>query len=113
VITTTGNPVYFNAEYSVAISNNHGGMRVVMDPGTADQTIFGGDSLYGLDWQSHFPGTWIKRSMTRVFTGIPAGTHVFRMQYRAQCDGCTITLSGGSCDMNALYSGSHLFIQEL
>lgn len=112
-ITTTGRPVFFNAEYSLYIAANHSGMRVVMDPGTSGQKIFGTEGTYGLDWQSHFPGTWIKRSMTRVFSGIPAGTHKFRMQFRSQSAGNLTQVHSGDCNNDVLYSGSHMFMQEL
>lgn len=113
VLTTTGKPVLFMAEYSIYINANHGGARVMMDEGTGTERIFGMNPQYGLDWQSSSPGNWIKRSMLRVFQNIPAGEHRFRMQFRSQQDGVITQIHGGNCDPNNLYSGAHLFMQEL
>lgn len=113
VITTTGRPVLFNAEYSILISAVHGGMRVVMDKGTANERIFGNEATYGLDWQHGETGVWEKRSMTRVFKGIPAGTHSFRMQWRVNSNGQSFQIHAGTCSDTNLYAGSHFFMQEL
>ncbi len=109
-MTTNGGPVRVQMEYSMHITTNHGGMRLVMDPGSSGETIYGNNATYGMDWQSHAPGTWIKRSMTRVID-VPAGTHDFTVQMRAQSGGHTTQIHGGNCDDE--YSGFHLFMEEL
>jgi hypothetical protein len=106
-ITTFGRPLKVTMDFSV-YGIQHGGIRLVMD----GSTIFGKQPTYGFDWVIPAPdNAWTKRNIVRVITGIPAGTHSFMVQIRAQSDGSRFYIHAGDEAQN--YCGFHLLIEEL
>jgi hypothetical protein len=91
-----------------ATGTAHGGIRLNMDNGTR---IFGGQTLYGLEWILPTSDIWTKRCLVRVLEGISIGNHVFTVECRCQANGNKFQIHGG--ETGILYSGFVLLFEEL
>lgn len=105
---TTGKDIAVQLDFSV-YGVHHGGMRICID---RCRKKIGSNSGYGMDWViPQENNRWYKRTITRVFKGLPAGRHTFEIQIRGQGGRRRFYIHGGSRSQS--YSGLQWHMWEL